>query len=169
MRNGFQVRMRAPRDVEMEFYGVIGSGFFTDEAYVNVPEVLRSLKDMGDVDRLTLLMNSPGGDASGGFQIANRLDKLREDGRIKTIETHAEALVASAATLVFLKGDDRLMRNGARLMIHEPWGVTIGNIATHENSIDSLRQTKEQALDLYEVTSTLHRDEISDAMEAESC
>ncbi len=143
-------------------------GFFTEEAYVNVPEVLRSLKEMGEVDRLSIMINSPGGDANGGFQLANRLDKLREDGRIGSIETHAEAIVASAATLVFLKGDERLMRNGSRLMIHNPWGMTIGDENAHAAAIESLQQTKQQALDLYDSVSTLHRDEISEAMDAET-
>ncbi|MDH3445753.1 MAG: Clp protease ClpP [Deltaproteobacteria bacterium] len=165
-KNGFQARFAGDGVVEMEFYGVIGPSLEDD--YIYAPQVLRELKGMGKVDKLVLLMNSPGGDVYDGFQIANRLDKLREDGQIGSIETHAEGLVASAATLPFLKGDRRVMRNGSRMMIHKPWMFGMGNAEDMRAAATRLDQTEQEALDLYESISALTREEIAAAMAVET-
>ena len=168
-RNGFKVRMAKSGDVEMEFYGMIGNGaYFLEDDYVSAPDVLRSLRDIGSIKTLTLLMNSPGGDVYDGFQIANRLDKLREEGTIKRIETVAEGMVASAATLPFLKGDRRIMRNGSRFMIHKPWTMGAGNADDLRHVAARMDQTEEEAIDLYEAASALTRTEIRAAMAAET-
>lgn len=168
-KDGFKVTMQADSVVDMEFYGVIGGApFFADDDFVNAPAVLKSLKEMGKVETLRMFFNSPGGDAYGGFQIANRLDKLREDGQIETIEAHAEGMVASAATLPFLKADKRVMRNGSRFMIHRPHSFGFGNEDDFMEMAKRLQQTTAEALDLYEAVSALTRDEINNAMIAET-
>ena len=168
-KNGFRVRMESQSLVEMEFYGVIGGmSFFEDDDYVNVTQVLKTLNDMGEVETLRMFYNSPGGDAYDGFQIANRLDFLREQGKIGKIEAHAEGLVASAATLPFVKSDVRIMRNGSRFMIHLPISFGMGNEHEMRSQADRLHQTTEEAIDLYETVANLDRAEIQKAMEVET-
>ena len=163
-KSGLRAYMKTDRIAEVEFYGVVGQSF--DDDFVTVPSFLRGLKLLGELDKLVILMNSPGGNAFDGFQIANRLDKLREEGTIKSIETHAEGLVGSAATLVFLKGDRRVMRNGSRFMIHKPSSFGIGNADDMRGIAERLDSTEEQAIDLYESVSALTRKEIAEAMAA---
>ena len=60
MKNGFRVRLQSKRVAELEFYGVIGGlGFFDEDSHVNVPEVLRALRDIGSVETLKVYYNSP--------------------------------------------------------------------------------------------------------------
>jgi ATP-dependent protease ClpP protease subunit len=171
-KSGFNVRMQGSDHAELEFYGVIAQipSFFEDDDFVRPVEVLKFFKEMGKVDRLSIYMNSPGGDVYDGFQIANRIDKLREDGQVKTVETIAEGMVASAATLVFLKGSRRVMRNGSRFMIHEPYTLPRDGMNSTEMraAADRMDQTKDEALALYETMSTMTRAEIETAMKSET-
>lgn len=171
--DGFSIRMEHDpnglANADIEFYGVIGEDIFLpDDDFVNVPRVLRALRDMGSVNRLTINMNSPGGDAFGAIQIANRLDKLKAEGKVKAITTHAEGIVASAATLVFLRGDTRIMRQGSRFMIHNPWSFGAGTAKDFREYAEQLEQTQNDVIDIYEEISTLTRTEIEMAMEAET-
>lgn len=168
-KNGFRVRMQSAKTVEMEVYGVIGGGaFFPEDDFVNVAEMLRAFRDMGEVETLSLFFNSPGGDVYDGFQLANRLDKLVEDGQVGTLETNAEGIVASAATLPFLKGTHRRMRNGSRFMIHKPWTVGMGTADDFRAAAQRMDQTESEALDLYESISSLPREELAEAMSVET-
>ena len=115
-----------------------------------------------------MYFNSPGGYAYDGFQISNRIQQLREEGRVGRIEAHAEGLVGSAATLPFLAGDVRSMRNGSRFMVHEPWAGVQGNPSALRAAAAKLDQTKEEMLDLYEARSHMSREDITTAVEAET-
>ena len=168
-RNGFVTRMGHGLDVDMEFNGIIGAqGFFQDDDFVDPPQVLKFLRDMGEVDTLRIFFNSPGGDAFAGFQIGNRLEKLIEDGQIKNYEAHAEGLVASAATIPYLRASRRIMRNGARFMIHKPHAFGGGTAQDLREQAERLDATEEEAIDLYQANSNLSREEIADFMEKET-
>lgn len=166
--NGFKQRMLGSV-LEMDLYGVIDSvGGMPDDDFIIAREVNQALKDAGKVDKLRVFVNSAGGDVYDGFAIANQMRRLREEGRIKSIEMNADGLVASAATLFFLEGDDRIMRNGSRFMIHKPWSFGMGNADDFRANAARMDQTEEEALDLYEKRSSMSRVELRAKMDAET-
>ena len=164
-QNGFACKLQAGDVVDMEFRGIIGGySQLEDDDYVDAREVMASLKEMGKISTLRMFYNSFGGDAYDGFQIANRLRKLRDDGLIGSIEAHAEGMVASAATLPYLVADVRVMRSGSRFMIHRPWTISSGTADDLRARADQLDQTEQEAIDFYAAVSSLHRKEIAEAM-----
>lgn len=71
---------------------------------------------------INLRIHSGGGDAFEGSAMYNL---LRQDGR--KVVTTSMGLAASAASLVFMAGDERIVGKGAMLMIHDVWSCGMGN------------------------------------------
>ena len=71
--------------------------------------------------RVEVRINSPGGDVDAGSAIYQLL-KERPDMRVTV-----EGLAASAASIVMLAADDRVIAETGRVMIHRAWSVIAGN------------------------------------------
>lgn len=69
-----------------------------------------------------LRINSPGGDV---FDARAMVSALREHPA--RIVAHIDGLAASAASYIALAGDEVQMSDGAFLMIHNAWGIVLGN------------------------------------------
>ena len=89
-----------------------------------------------DVDQLVLHLNSPGGDAAEGVAIANVLRAHRAH-----VIVRVDGMAASAASVIAMAGDEVVMGIGATLMVHDAWGVCVGNaadMATTQRGLDSM-------------------------------
>lgn len=88
-----------------------------DELYRKVATSLVLLERLDAKAPITLFVNSPGGSADSGFAI---YDLLRFSAC--PIRTVANGVVASAAVLIYLGGDDdkRLSLPNARFLLHQP-------------------------------------------------
>jgi ATP-dependent protease ClpP protease subunit len=77
-----------------------------------------------DVDQIVLHLNTPGGDAMEGVAIANvlRAHKAR-------IIVRVDGIAASAGSVVAMAGDEVIMGIGSELMVHDAWGMVVGNAA----------------------------------------
>jgi ATP-dependent protease ClpP protease subunit len=89
-----------------------------------------------DVDELVVHLNSPGGDAAEGVAIANVLRAHRAH-----VIVRVDGMAASAASVIAMAGDEIVMGIGSTLMIHDAWGVCVGNAAdmvTTQRGLDSM-------------------------------
>lgn len=77
-------------------------------------EFIQALDRVGRVDSLKILINSGGGDCAAMQAI---LDVI-EQHPAKEITTECTELAGSAACVIFCAGRKRVMRRGARLMMH---------------------------------------------------
>lgn len=91
-----------------------------DDIYFCPAMVRRALAELGE-GRATVRINSPGGHADAGEQIRTIL--AGHPGGCRII---VEGLAASAASLIFMAGDERVMSAGSHLMIHDPSGAFFG-------------------------------------------
>ena len=69
---------------------------------------------------LLLQITSPGGLAFEGLNMYSALASYKRDGM--EINSEAQGLVASAAVMPFLAGDERTINEGSLIMVHEPFG-----------------------------------------------
>lgn len=99
----------------IEIRGVIGQ-----EADVSLSSVIASVKACGDIQSLTVKIDSIGGEVEEGFAI---YDYLRSLG--VPVTTRTDGACASIATVIFLAGDARIACG--ELMIHAPWVEVQGN------------------------------------------
>lgn len=113
---------------ELWLYGVVGGYWFgfNDKA---VADQLRGLA----VDRLTVRLNSPGGDAIQGIAIGNLLRNHKAH-----VTVVIDGLAASAASIIAIAGDDVVMSPGAQFMVHDPWFFTMGNAKELRQEADFL-------------------------------
>lgn len=84
---------------------------------------------------IVLRINSPGGDVFQGIAIYNSL--IAHEGHVRVEVT---GVAASAASIVAMAGDEIGIAENAFIMVHNAWGVTIGNQADHDEASDLLGQ-----------------------------
>lgn len=106
--------------------------------------LVQDLMDIGN-DDLTVRVNSPGGDVFEGIAIMNALRAHR--GQVTAV---VEGLAASAASIIAIGGADRLvMRPQAELMIHDAWGLAMGNAAEMNSMKGQLDRTSDSLAAVY--------------------
>ncbi|MGA8172314.1 MAG: head maturation protease, ClpP-related [Methylocystis sp.] len=116
-------------DVSMEstlyVYGTIG-GWDYDGNTVTASKMVKAIAGLKATKDSTLHMrfNSPGGDVFEARAIKTAVEQF--PGR--TI-AHVDALAASAASFLMLGADEVEIAPGAMVMIHNPWGVGVGDAA----------------------------------------
>lgn len=101
-------------------YDVIGVDWWTGEG-VTAKRIAGVLRSIGK-NPVTVNINSPGGDMFEGLAIYNL---LREHPAKVTVRVMG--LAASAASVIAMAGDEIEMGLGSFLMIHNSWGVVVGN------------------------------------------
>lgn len=143
---------------ELYIYGAIGDWF--DE--LDAKSVTEQIKNMdGDI---TVYLNSPGGNAFDGISIMNALKNHK--GRTKIV---VDGLAASAASILAIGAADELVMNeGAMLMIHEAWALSMGNADELRKTADSLEKMSENIANIYANHSTKSVEEIKTAMKNET-
>lgn len=113
---------RAAAEPELMLYDEIG--FWG----IRAAEFIKALKATAG-ERIHLRINSPGGDVTEGVAIFNALR-----AHPATIVVHIDAIAASIASLIALAGDEVRIADNAFLMVHNAWGMTIGNAADHQKT-----------------------------------
>ena len=145
----------------MTLYGIVGDCTF-DEDYFTAKHVRDALAEHGDGD-LIVNLNSGGGVALEGLAIYNALKN--HPGKI-TI--NVDAIAASAASLIAMAGDTRVMREGALVMIHDPRAMTVGTADEHRKNASRLDTLAEQFRRIYASGTGRTEKEIGDMMSAET-
>lgn len=144
---------------ELFLDGIIGADFFGEGiTAAAVGDALAKLKG-----RATVRINSPGGSADEGVAIYNLLRRY-EPG----VDTHNEALAASAASIVFLAGKKRTMERGSKLMIHRAHTIAIGNTADLAKMSQVLAIYDNDLAAIYAEYMQSDTDEIMQMMDAET-
>jgi len=133
-------------------------GLFGVEAQA-VAEIMREVQGKPLVVRL----NSPGGSAFDAFAIYNLLRE--HEGGITTI---VDGLAASAASLILMAGDKMIMKPGSQVMIHDAWGVTIGNADDHLSSAERLNEMSADLAAVYAARTGASKRMIRQMMKAET-
>jgi ATP-dependent Clp endopeptidase proteolytic subunit ClpP len=116
---------------EIGYWGVEAKDFIRDLASVSAPKV-------------KVRINSPGGSVFDGLAIYNAIASYPGE-----IECHVDGLAASAASFIALAGDKVVMAENSMLMIHNAWGVAIGNKADMRQIADVLEKIDAQLNGMY--------------------
>ena len=111
--SGFNANASTPT---ITIYDYIGSGGF------ETTRMSAALRQIGAKTNVIVEINSPGGDYFDGVAMYNML--RRHEG---SVTTQVMGLAASAASLIAMAGDRIEVAEGANIMIHNAWGLAIGN------------------------------------------
>lgn len=92
---------------------------------VSAKELAQTVDQLpADVTEIQLHINSPGGDVFDGIAIMNTLRAT--NARVVAI---VDGIAASAASFVAVAADEVVMAPNSELMIHDAWGLCVGNAA----------------------------------------
>jgi ATP-dependent Clp endopeptidase proteolytic subunit ClpP len=80
-------------------------------------------------------INSPGGDVFDGIAIYNALRTHPAH-----VTTRVDGIAASIASVISQAGDTRIMLDSSQMMIHNAWGMTVGNADEHDDMRQLLAQ-----------------------------
>ena len=145
----------------ISIYDVIGEDFWTGGGFT-AKRMAAALRSIGKND-VTVKINSPGGDMFEGIAIYNL---LREHPAKVTIDVMGWA--ASAASIIAMAGDDVRMGLGTFMMVHNAWGVVIGNRHDMRAAADLFDGFDGAITDIYEARTKLDRKAITKLMDAET-
>lgn len=112
---------------------------------------------------VTLKINSPGGDVTEGFALAN---VLRSHAGKKT--AIVEGVCASAATFPLCACDIVQMHPESLLMIHSPWGITEGGSEEMESYAAVLDKMASLCVGLYQRKTGATEDQVRGWMKGET-
>lgn len=122
-------------------YDAIGSWYGVTPA--DFVQQLNDLED--DVEVLELHINSPGGSVFDGIAIMNAL--RQHDAEVVGI---VDGLAASAASFIAVGGCDELvMAAHSELMIHDAWGLCVGNAADMAKMAEDLDRISDNIASVY--------------------
>lgn len=96
------------------------------------------------VQNIDLRLNSPGGDVFEGIAIMNA---LREHPANVTVTV--EGLAASAASFLAVGAGKTVMAPNSQMMIHDAWGVVMGNAADMTKMASTLDKISENIASVY--------------------
>lgn len=156
-----KIKARGKNEAEIRIDGEIGENWFGDGLTSN--RFAEDLKKLGDVQKITVKVNSPGGAVHDGISIYNQ---LRNHGA--RIEVLVEGLAASIASIIAMSGDVIRMGTGSMMMIHSPWTIALGNADEMRKVADVLEKHEDALLDIYVKRSGAKRDDVQEMLVAET-
>ena len=136
MRSWYEIKAKQGA-ADVYIYDEIGAWGITASAFVNE---LRGLKGKA----LNVYINSPGGSVFDGIAIYNALS--RHEGGVNVT---VDSLAASIASVIAQAGGTRTMAKSSAMMIHDAWGIAVGDPATMEKMRDELDKLSDSIADIY--------------------
>ena len=100
--------------------------------------------DALDVDTINVYINSYGGEVAEGLAIYNAL--RRHKAKIRTV---CDGFACSAASVIFMAGDERIMNAASLLMIHNAWSYASGNAEALRKQAEDLDTITQGSINAY--------------------
>jgi ATP-dependent protease ClpP protease subunit len=150
------------KEADIDVFGVIGDPGLWEEG-VQATEFIRELRGLGRLNRLNIHIHSEG----GSVWDANAMYQAIRDFQAERV-VHVNAMAFSAASYLMLAGDRTEVGPEAQVMIHNPWGLAVGEEKDMRSAADRLVKAKSSILNIYERRTGQKRDILSDMMDAET-
>ena len=141
-------------------YDAIGEMFGPDA--VTAKGIKDKLQAFRGIEKITLRINSPGGVVDDATAIHTLLSE-----HMATKVTKVDGIAASAATILIPPGRVE-MAKGAKMMIHNPWTVAIGNWRELEKAAAVAKVYSNSAAEIYAARTGKSAEDIMAAMDAET-
>lgn len=132
------------------------------EGDVSANTLLKQLKEL-DVDSINVHINSYGGEVSQGLAIYNML----KDSKMK-VTTVCEGFACSAASVVFMAGDERIIKDASLLMIHNAWTWARGDSNELRKQAEDLEKITQASVNAYKSKVNISEEKIKELMDKES-
>ena len=157
---------------ELHINGDITKGFkffgttFKSDSDVDYNDVAEALADLPeDIDEITVHINSYGGEVAEGVAIYNALRAAKAK-----VTTVCEGFACSIASVIFMAGEERVMRDSSLLMLHNASMPANGDANAHRKAADDLDVITELSKTAYlrHATEELTREKLTEIMDEET-
>lgn len=148
-------------ELELMIYDSIGESWWGGG--VTATAVKQKLDEAGDVSKITLRVNSPGGDVFEASAIYSLLTQHKAD-----VECYIDGLAASAAFTISMAADKIHISEAAMMMCHNAMGMCFGYASDMEKLADTLNKVSATMRDIYSNRSGMKADEVQALMDAET-
>jgi ATP-dependent protease ClpP protease subunit len=145
---------------ELVLYGFVGASLW-DEGFT-ARDVIDALAEVGRDTDIVVRVNSGGGYVDDGIAIHNSLQAHK--GKVTVV---IDALAASSASIIAMAGDERIMRKGAMMMIHDPSTVVWGTAEDMTSAVKMLEKHAENLAGIYADVTGEDPDDIRADMKSE--
>ena len=145
---------------EIYLYGDVGDEWFGG---VTAKQFADDLKALGAVSDIDLRINSYGGNVFDGLSIYRLLVEHKA-----RIVVHVDGVAASIASIIAMAGDEIRIAEAGQMMIHNAWGIGIGEASDLRRMADLLDTTTASLRDVYVARTGMDADEVSRLMDAET-
>ena len=168
MENNFlNFKKKSETETELYIYGNIEQKTWIDDWLGTGKEKTDAftLKDalmQVDTPNLTVRINSYGGDVSEGLAIYSLLSEFK--GHLKTI---VDGFACSAASVIFMAGQERVVPENGLLMIHNAWTEARGDSNKMKKIAEDLEKITQPSLNIYTTKTNLTEEEIKEKMDRE--
>lgn len=145
----------------ISIYDVIGEDYWSGGGFT-AARTAAALRSIGN-NPVTVNINSPGGDMFEGIAIYNL---LREHPKEVTVQVMGWA--ASAASIIAMAGDEINMGLGSFMMVHNAWGMIVGNRHDMSDGSELFASFDAAIADIYAARTGLERADIVALMDGET-
>lgn len=151
------------KEASVYIYGDIVSWEWleSDVSSYTLAKEIESLSE--DVETINVFINSYGGEVAEGLAIYNSL--RRHKAKVKT---YCDGFACSAASVVFMAGDERIMSNASLLMIHNAWLYTTGDPKQLRKDADDLEIITQASVNAYMNRINITEEALKEMMDAET-
>jgi ATP-dependent Clp endopeptidase proteolytic subunit ClpP len=160
MKTWFKIENK--KDVaEIWIYEQIGEDFWSGGGTTakSFQQELSKIK----ASQIDLHINSPGGEVFDGITIYNLIKQHPAN-----VTTYIDGLAASIASLIALAGNQVKMADNALFMIHNPWGMAMGDADDMRKMAESLDKVSGSIHMAYQAKTGMDEDKIYELMSAET-
>lgn len=152
---------QADRKADIYIFGDITSWEWL-ESDVSSYTLARTIQAL-DADEITVHINSYGGEVAEGLAIHNSLKNSK--AKIRTV---CDGFACSAASVVFMAGEERVMNPASLLMIHNAWSSASGNAAELRKAADDLDAISKTAAEAYKARISLSDKDLAALLDNET-
>lgn len=151
------------RTADLMIYGdIVAEAYRWGEEETSSYSLSKQLSEL-DVDRITVGINSYGGDISEGLAIYNALKR-----HSAKVVTRCDGFACSIASVVFMAGDERVMSDPSMLMIHNGWTHASGNAKELRKAADDIEKMTDASVQIYLQSVSVEEDELRRLMDEET-
>jgi len=145
--NMFEITAKATgkKSGEILVYGVIRDTKYWDED-VTPKDFDKKIKELGEIDDLTIRINSYGS-VFAGNAIVSMLDAKKANGW--KVTTVVEGIAASMASVIAQAGDEVVMSENAMMMVHKPSSMAWGNADEMRKAAEMLDKAEKTLIPVY--------------------
>ena len=162
MRKYWQLEVKGA-EASIFIYGdIVSEPWKWCESDVTSYDLVKEIEGL-DVDVIHCYINSYGGEVAEGLAIYNALKRHKAK-----VKTYCDGFACSAASVVFMAGDERIMSASSMLMIHNAWMWAAGDANELRKQADDLEKINEASSNAYLEHINISKEQLQEMLDKET-